>query len=178
MGGNVTLYRRMLTRFEQEAGHLLAQLTHHVGDMTSTAALLHSFKGVAMMIGANELAQRLADGERTSRGADNGLAIALDELANLRDRAVAQLQAALAARTLHPPLSPAPTLSGDQRALLLENLLPLLESGSLRALDLIETLAVSPHDPDLDNVVQLTSDLNFSEAARLVRSLDQRRSGE
>ena len=170
---NVGLYRRMLTRFQREAQEFVDQLALQEADLSARAALLHAFRGLAMMVGADHLAERLLKEEQHCRTAQSGTLLPGQDLQQLADSAIVQLEAGLAAHLASAPIDQAPiSLSEDiSRAAWLAQLLPLLETGNLRALDLIEQLPQDMAGTDLTRIVDMVGEFHFDEAADLVRGL-------
>lgn len=156
-GGKLNLFRTMLGQFESESTGQLDELTEKIRQQNwfAAAKILHAIKGTAGTMGARTLALRTADLERKFNAGDTpattnafGEQIVL-ELKQLLSASIAKLKAASgqinepqpAANKAAPPLAPA-----LWRARLSE-ILQLLESSNLRAIDLVEALASeTPHD--------------------------------
>jgi HPt (histidine-containing phosphotransfer) domain-containing protein len=98
LGGDATLYVRLLRKFVQRQAAAAAEVGQAVerGDDDTAKRLLHTLKGVAGSIGASELASLAADAERqiTTDGRP-GQAL-MTSLANSLEQLVGQLAAALA----------------------------------------------------------------------------------
>lgn len=171
MKGDVDLYCRILARFEREARGFIDKLARPDTDALAKAAQLHAFRGLAMMIGANRLAATLLEEERQCRSGRLEAINSASRLEQLTHAAIAELQGALAAYAA-PVLTT--TKSPDSRidvAALLGELLPLLDAGNLRALDLVELLAATDMQGELASIVELTNELRFADAARALRIL-------
>lgn len=171
MKGDVRLYRQMLTRFQREAQEFSDRITQPEADSSSRAVLSHAFRGLAMMVGADGLASRLLKDEQQHRGSRSGNLLQVDELRQLIRDAIGQLEADLAA---HPPLAflPEPTIAAPKAisfATWSDELLPLLETGNLRALDFLEERPPGMPHSKFSVVTGLVSELRFDEAARTIR---------
>ncbi|WP_423358232.1 PAS domain S-box protein [Pseudomonas citronellolis] len=151
-GGDEKLIHRVLRSFEPEMDKLLGRLDslRGSGDVSASAGLLHTLKGSAGTMGARALAARCAALEaellRTpaEAQADALAALPVDELRQLLAVTLAELQALFA----EPPgLAPgtAAQLSRPQVRERVGEILALLESGNLDALDRLEALARHQH---------------------------------
>ena len=91
LGGDAQVYRRMLQRFTKDLASLPAELQGLAaqGDPSAAARALHTLKGVAATLGADELAALAAQGERQL--ADPRAA---DGLGSVVERACAAIDAA------------------------------------------------------------------------------------
>ncbi|SDJ18307.1 PAS domain S-box-containing protein [Pseudomonas delhiensis] len=151
-GGEEKLIHRVLRSFEPEMDKLLERLDRlrGSGDVKAGAGLLHTLKGSAGTMGASALAERCAALEAellrapAEAQADALAALPVDELRQLLAVTLGELQALFA----EPPglaEGTAAQLSRPQVRERLEEILALLESGNLDALDRLEALARHQH---------------------------------
>ena len=84
LGGNKTLYLRIVTSFLRESEALLAQLERHLqdGELVQAADLLHTLKGLASTIGAGKLSGLAArwEAEVPKRPAPSALQAAREDI--------------------------------------------------------------------------------------------------
>ncbi|MDF3935792.1 CHASE domain-containing protein [Pseudomonas citronellolis] len=147
-GGDEKLIHRVLRSFEPEMDKLLQRLDllRRGDDLAGTAGLLHTLKGSAGTMGACALAERAANLEAellrqgSTAPAEALAALPLEELRLLLAASLAELQRMFAEP---PPLAEgtAPGLSQPQVRERLGEILDLLESGNLDALDRLDALA-------------------------------------
>lgn len=171
MKGDARLYRQMLERFRREAQELLDKLARPGTDLSARAGQLHALRGLAMMVGADLLARRLLDEEQQCRAGQAARPIPGTELDRLTHTAIAGLEEALAACSPAAPEVATASPNGVSRSAWLSELLPLLETGNLRALDLIETLPQDIARTELAGLIDLIGELRFADAARIARGL-------
>ncbi len=181
--GKTAVYRRALIDFESDAQTTLAQLAGLAVAPAgaTTSAALHALRGMALSLGANALAGRFAQAE-PARNAGNNVhgipdAPALEDLTRHTALTLARIRDLLSAhegqsgRVDGGEQAPqACALDAGQRAEKLGKLLPLLDSGNLMALDLMEELATGAGDePACAAALDAVRHLRFAEAAVLLR---------
>lgn len=148
-GGNLKLLRRMLINFEPEMQKQLQQLNAHAAsaDVSAVLAQLHTLKGSAGTMGAQRLAEKAAGLEQQIQQFDTAQALAFmrqrgwrEALAEVLKQSVIELHLAFLASDDTEQLTEAPPpLAQWQQSL--RNILRLLASGNLQALEQTEALA-------------------------------------
>ncbi|MDV7212372.1 PAS domain S-box protein [Azotobacter beijerinckii] len=111
-GGNLELFRSILSSFRPEMGKMLDALEARLQerDIEGAAAVLHTIKGSAGTLGASMLATRASELETRLKGADAQLASdlleqpVLDELRRLLARTADRIEAAI--DSVQPQVSP------------------------------------------------------------------------
>ncbi|MDP5291978.1 CHASE domain-containing protein [Oceanimonas sp. CHS3-5] len=181
-GGDVRLYRTMLDNFDASTMAELKTLEARLaeGDGEAVSASLHTLKGMAGTMGLCGLAARFAALEQEVRGHDAQTFTAFDagtvhELAQQLASGQASLQASLARVASLDDAEQAPSGTLDMAELheQFESLLELLKAGNLRAVEVVEELALLPHSGN-DLLTQLVAEvqkLNFTAAHRIVLDL-------
>jgi PAS domain S-box-containing protein len=171
MKGDVEFYRQILTRFKRDAKEFIENIAEMENDLPARAAKLHAFRGVALMVGAGRLAGCLLEDEQQCRAGGASATVPASEFERLTHTAVIELEEGLAARAEFPRKEIIlPNVDVD-RATWLAELLPMLDAGNLRALDLVEQLPADIMRTDLADVIALIRELRFGEAASILRAL-------
>lgn len=171
MKGDVALYRQMLGRFRREAQTFVDRLAQPENDLSERAAQFHMFRGLALMIGAQRLASCLLVEERRCRTGAPGAPVPAPEFERLIRAAILQIEQALPLEPVQAPETALAPASGIDRDAWLAALLPLLDSGNLRALDLVEQHPAGVVHAEFASVAELIGELRFGEAASMVRAL-------
>ncbi len=175
--GDTGRYRQALDEFERDVGGKLAALAQVHGESKIAGSLLHALKGLALTIGANSLARRIAQVEEDLRAGLPGAepAVLGEALADEASYTLSALRAALGARIpatgdATGNARPAAHMDVGQRRNAVSELLSLLESGNLRALDIATALAGQVEDePLLHATLESIQQLQFAEAAIVLR---------
>lgn len=182
-GGNASLYRQLLLGFENNANALFDELEARLGEQNieATAAVLHTFKGIAGTMGAAGFATRMAELETQLKEMEANEAVILlnDEnrsaLKALLIQSRAELLLAVPEVNAGGELSPEPVAASPEATRgHLEQLLALLDAGNLDAIDCFEQMppamldALSHRRKTLAAEVQ---NLNFTVASNMVREL-------
>ncbi len=194
------VYRAALEAFGPETARLLEQLGQQVqaGERVQAGASAHALKGLAATVGAQALAQRASSLEQRARKEAHASAQAifppatLAALGDLAHRSDAALRAALAAHApaTAPATAPvatptakpaggatrtdAPAPDAAVLAQRLRELLLLLQTGNLRALDVVNELlphGTAAQQPRLQELARSTRQLQFDAATRTVDEL-------
>ncbi|GLR13661.1 hypothetical protein GCM10007907_24510 [Chitinimonas prasina] len=152
-GGNKLLLNATLASFKSEANQQLAQCERAIS-AKSLIVPLHTLKGLAMTVGANELGEYAAQLERgvKQRGDSNFEHLTTDQVSKLR-QLLEQNHSALTAKFaevvgIEPqetiPLHEALTISATVNRL--TEIVPLLEGGNMKAIEMMDNLTreVSP----------------------------------
>lgn len=172
MGGNARLYSDMVMRFRQEAQGFIDELGSSGLKQSTKAATLHAFRGLASMVGAVQLSSYLLQEEKDALAGGLG---AQDWLANIRrllDASLDHLDRHVQAQSpILPSTELVKELDDEQFAILLTQLLPLLDSMNLHALDFAELLPKNPTDTRLRELAEAIRELRFADAATLTRIL-------
>lgn len=140
--GDAALYREVLLRFRKDYGQAVARLRALQAGGEQEAALrkMHSMKGAAGLIGAQEVYRLAGLAEAPLAGPDapslDGLQIALDSLLDAIATHVDGMEAGAAAAA---PASP-PNSAADAQALL-ARLARLLDEGNGEAIEVLEQSA-------------------------------------
>ena len=87
--GDASLERELLQLFDRQAEVLIARMRQ--SDAGVLAALAHTLKGSAVVIGANDVARAATEAERVASGAPSARAAALDVLSRAIDAARAEI---------------------------------------------------------------------------------------
>ena len=182
-GGNRSLYRQLLLGFENNANELFDELDARLGErnIEATAAVLHTFKGIAGTMGAAGFAARMARLEMELKGMDaSDAAILLNDAS--RSALKAQLIQSRAELLLAVPeldadgdlqAQPAATSPEATRGRL-EQLLALLDAGNLDAIDCFEQMPPAMLDAlnsRRESLAAEVQNLNFTVASSMVREL-------
>ncbi|WP_298723588.1 CHASE domain-containing protein [uncultured Oceanisphaera sp.] len=182
-GGDVRLYQRLLTGFEQDAVALFDELERHVleRDRVATAATLHTFRGAAATMGAATFASRLLEFEQQFGDPNTEQVFSVlntAALSALKAQLAQERAALLAAVTVPAPaestadLSPdALEVTGDHTKEQFEQLLALLDAGNMAAIDCVEQLSADMPDTHRETLAAEVQNLNFTVASNMVREL-------
>ncbi|SMC20356.1 PAS domain S-box-containing protein [Andreprevotia lacus DSM 23236] len=183
-GGNSKLYVQMLATFEGEYTRLLGELAKAVAadDATRAAATLHTLKGVATTLGAARLGQQCAAAEKRLRQPGEGDVLADLAGEQLQAALLAQgqadhalLQTALRSLGIGMPANVPGTLLGEEEwQQKLVELAHLLDSGNMRALDILKELQQRGGKDRLASMQPLIAEvesLDFRQAAQTLRKL-------
>ena len=144
MGGNTAVFVSILQAFSRDAAMVPDQLAVQLASAHSDDAVrtLHTLKGLAATVGATQLAKIAAQLETLAKAgiapSEQGLAVS-----RLRTSVLATVQALepLMQRFSPAPVSiMGPAMSDDQLRAELTNLLVLLQSSNMQALDVFETI--------------------------------------
>ncbi|MGA1315874.1 MAG: response regulator [Rubrivivax sp.] len=188
LGGNLPVYARMLRLFVTDLPSNLDRLRQaaDTGRLAELAALLHTIKGLAGMLGAQALAQRCAAAEAAARQADPAReSLPSQALADVGSAAQPLLEGGQALVGLLVPAADGQTpaasdpmdataqdgLPDDARDLLRE-LLVRLKASDMQALDLVHRLQAHRQalgGDRLDRLEELVDRLEFDEAGALCR---------
>lgn len=182
-GGNLDLIRTMLGTFGPEMGKQLAQLRDHIQrqDASGAAFVLHTIKGSSGTMGAKALSLLAGDLEHKLKSADLESVASLladpiwfDGLSRLLQQSLEQMNADFGqsqrAKSSADEYSVAPAQWRES----LEEILLLLETGNLQAIELAEALASKiPQSlrPQFDELVVKVQSLDFSAAMPIGRDL-------
>ncbi len=179
-GGNRAAYRKMLAQFEPETMTLLGELVQQIAqrDSVGAAATLHAIKGTAGTMGARALAHRAAELEcelKASKSTSTDILSAQhqQELKQLLIESLKQLSAQTALHDARPTKTVTASLTTSAWHAHLAEILPLLEVNDMRAIDLIEALALPSAEKDQAQFKLLADQiqaLNFEIAALTARS--------
>jgi HPt (histidine-containing phosphotransfer) domain-containing protein len=183
LGGMTALYVRSAKDFGKSLGDLAPQLQAllHAGETKNLGALAHTFKGTSATLGLERLSGALGLLEKSCLpdASAEVLQGSLDALAPKIELARMALEQAIAlleppAREVQKTESPAPAATEAAR-LLLEQLVPLLKSDDLTALELMaDQRAVLANLPEnmvarLENALQ---DLDLQEALQACLAIE------
>ena len=161
----MAIYRKVLDRFGDECRATVEQLrlATVAADAAAVAAALHTIKGLAGTAGASALAELAASYEQAVRMyAQLPAEGSCEILAKLIDASERALDDEVARTTTEQ--SGCTAEAGRDT---LEELLGLLDSGDMRAIDMARVLPAHPHG--LANVRTLIDRLAFPEAALALR---------
>lgn len=181
-GGDLRLYGETLARFESDARVLLDELEQQLRQdrLASAEAVLHALKGTAGTVGALALARAAAALAGLLDVPDEDTAAraraCLPRLREHLDSALRQLSCGAGEPVAPPPAAPA-GLDETARRALLEELLPLLKSGNMQALALVDRLAAAtpqPAGPWIELAGRIRS-LDFPGALAIARLLLENR---
>lgn len=187
-GNKRDLFARMLNNFRPEIMRLLDSLAVNCENnaLTEATAALHSIKGVASTMGAKLLAQTAATLETQCKHAqDQAVGDVVSQAAQEKLLQLLELSETLLMRiaqdttTLQPLTTGSPTLSRTEIKQHLQDMLPLLETDNMGAIDLIETLCeqVSQHR-QLTQISALINALDYAQAILLIKQMLQENNSE
>jgi|GEM_PF-225108 len=188
------MYLSIFELFEPEAHRLLNVLSTAImqADKAQAKVALHSLKGVSATVGACKLANRAAVLEKALRDnadQDGGLPDVgtVNELQNLLDSSLSQLTAANQAyklaitapkeadvhsSTLDPAQTTQVTSGSDDIKLKLTELLPLVQSNNLLALDMMEALYAGASAQDQQRLSTLTKQIQALDFQAALQAID------
>ncbi len=179
-GHNRKLYESELGHFMPECRRLLDELRQRAGegDTKRMAEVMHSIKGIAATLGASGMALRAGAIEQDIKQAASASSVACDallaELDALMESSHRALSAGLSSLALHDADintgSPMPVSNAIQ--INLEALLTLLDSGDMRAVDMIDAISHRDgiaSDARLELLARQVLALDFSTAAQTLR---------
>ncbi|MFM1855059.1 MAG: hypothetical protein RLZ83_368, partial [Pseudomonadota bacterium] len=188
LGGNVPVYARMLRLFVTDLPSNLDRLRQaaDTGRLAELAALLHTIKGLAGMLGAQALAQRCAAAEAAARQADSAReSLPSQALADVGSAAQPLLEGGQALVGLLVPAADGQTPAAsdpmdaaaqdglpDEARDRLRELLVRLKASDMQALDLVHRLQAHRQalgGDRLDRLEELVDRLEFDEAGALCR---------
>jgi PAS domain S-box-containing protein len=178
-GMNIELVQRLLQEFQRDAHVLLADLQRHSEqhNRSAQAFVLHALKGSAATIGALALSQRAASLEAQFKTHPDTAAAALAdpqtlaELHSLLGASIARLEHWIEGVTdpsAGTGRAKSPITAQQWQAKRME-LLELLSTGNMRALELTEELASAEAPEWFGRVVEQVNALMFNAAAQLLR---------
>lgn len=178
MSGRIELFERTLAALHEQ-DHRLAQALVEGG--SAAARGLHGFRGLAAMLGAQDLAALAAEGEHATAPDQDWQRRFLErrhaDLAAL-DRLAAKLSGRHAAPVGLRAVSPAPSAAGaapptplGSLAVQLQRLIDLLDGADLEALDCHAALRPGLPQPQADALDQAMAALDFDRAALLCHEL-------
>ena len=179
--GKIDMYRRALNDFAIDAPRILERLSRQVDaqNVPDASAALHALKGIALTLGANGLASAFnqadpatASGKAIAQICDGDI---FTDLAQQVVTTIEQIEVQLgfeddSLRSNEAAMLHSSQLSALQRAEKMDILLLLLDSGNLRAVDLMEELAAGEcAEPRVLKALEAVQRLRFAEAAALLR---------
>lgn len=178
-GMNIDLIKRLFEDFQLDADSLLADLRRHIEqhDYAAQALALHSLKGSAGSLGAQALSQRAGSLEAQLKEHPETAAATLADprtltvLGELLTLSVARLEDWIAGCTNVPSRSVQQKahLSAEQWQAKCMELMQLLSTGNMRAIELTEELAAADPPEWFGRVAEQINALMFSAAAQLLR---------
>ncbi|SUX54028.1 CHASE domain-containing hybrid sensor histidine kinase/response regulator [Chromobacterium vaccinii] len=180
-GQHAGAMRAALRQFRTEAHRLAAVLRQQLesGDTAQGAATLHALKGIAATVGAAALARQAGELEQRARQSDGSELDAeawrgaAETLQRLVAESVAKLDGRLPAAPSAAPAETPPLTPQEWKERLLE-ILPLLESGNLAAIDLamaLPPLAGGHIRQQVESLAEQVGRLQFAPAAQIVKTL-------
>lgn len=182
-GGNLDLIRTMLGTFGPEMGKQLAQLRDHIQrqDASGAAFVLHTIKGSSGTMGAKALSLLAGDLEHKLKSADLESVASLladpiwfDGLSRLLQQSLEQMNADFGQSQRAKSSADEDSVAPAQWREPLEEILLLLETGNLQAIELADALASKiPKSlrPQFDELVVKVQSLDFSAAMPIGRDL-------
>ncbi|MCP5420048.1 MAG: response regulator [Gammaproteobacteria bacterium] len=181
LGGNETLYRRLLARFREQYGDVPAQMRDAMehGDLERAARQAHALAGVAGNLAAVSLERALRDLERALLNNSNELPQCLERVETALREVLVSIQRLLAKPTESE--SPAPAADAgaafdrERWSEILNELATLLAAHDLRAKKrFAEIMAQAPDGPIQVRLKELCHPLeclNFSEALQALNNV-------
>ncbi len=178
VGGNETLYLKILTKFKESQSDVIARIQDALDhkDVSKATREVHTLKGLAGSIGASALEER-------ARTVEQLIEEGKDAFSSLEDLAT-QLQLIL--HSLHEGLQgvqkenaslATETLSSEEIATLLSRLIHLLEEDDADAVEVLEALAPAFPDGDvakqIQRVVVCVERYEFDEALEKLNGIDR-----
>ena len=180
LDGKVAVYQRMLERFVRDLASISTALQAHAveGDAAAAAQLMHTVKGLAATLGADELRAVADRGERVlaGEGGSRDLAAQAACASAAIARARASLPALLSALQQARPTPAQPAVAAPAAALreTLRELVELLENSDMRATQVMSMLVQQQGEAITDVLCELDeaiAALQFERAADLCRDL-------
>ncbi len=182
-GGNLDLISTVLRTFGPEMGKQLVQLRHQIQrqDASGAAFVLHTIKGSSGTMGAKALSLLAGDLEHKLKSADSESVASLladpiwfDGLSRLLQQSLEQMNADFGQSQRAKSSADEDSVAPAQWRESLEEILLLLETGNLQAIELADALASKmPQSlrPQFDELVVRVQALDFSAAMPIGRDL-------
>ncbi len=140
--GDRALYLQLLRRFRQTYRDAAARLKQSLadGDLATLQRLVHTLKGAAGMIGAQQVYRRAQALEQACAAPDGRCGAALEQLASALHSVQGMIESILDGMDPTPD-SAAPPAAPPSAQLLVQHLMRLLEEGDGAAIDVLEQSA-------------------------------------
>lgn len=181
LGGDVSLYQKMLSLFAADLATLPAQLDELMkqGDHHSASRLLHTIKGLSAQLGATELSLCAGQGERLLNNSVTATVEMINQLLSDLQHIVSVIQVDIAALIQllsadAEPAGSAETLNTHAIEPELHSLIALLENSDMAALEVISRLQITfgqQLNKQLLPLNQAINQLDFAKAIQLCKTL-------
>ena len=181
VSGKVDLYLRLLQGMRETYADTPRKLRDKISDRPTVSGLAHSLKGVAGILGADEVFKAAGELESVARGADGELEPLIDKLEEALNAAMEELRRLDSVEEAgKTPEQPAVDLG--ELAEKLKQVAALLEQGDTEAEILIEELAAPLGSLGLDQKAKelkaAMENFDFDKAVEVVRHLEDKISSQ